>query len=849
MFMVRIKKLAPLLSLVFFAVALWVVHGVLATHQIDDIIGQFGRLSARQITWAVVLTTASYVLLTLYDYLALAHVGQRLGYGKIVLGSFVSYVFAHNIGLSLLTGGTIRYRIYSAEGLSAVEIATVTSLCAMTFAIGASLLTGFALLLEPDQVLSLIPLPNDLLRAIGLAVLVAIAAYVGWTARRKAPFRFRQWEIAPPPLTLTLRQMVLSSADILLAAGALYALLPAANISFIAFVGVYVLAIVAGVASHVPGGLGVVEAVVLLLVPDVPRDALLASLVAYRLIYYILPLLLAALLLAGYEVSRLRTPFGSAGGVVSQVAARATPPVLGSLVLLGGAVLLISGATPGVESRLDFLAETLPLPLVEGSHLLGSLTGFALLVLARGIFRRLDVAFHLTVVLLVAGIVFSLLKGLDYEEAIFLSVILVALVAGRRAFYRPSSLLSLTFTPAWVATIAILIIGSVWLGLFCYKEVDYAHDLWWQFAFDADAPRFLRASFLVVLATVIFSLSRLLRAHPTPPARPTAEDLQRAKEIAARSPSTMANLALMGDKYLLFNDAGDSFIMYGIQGRSWVALGDPVGNGNERLELLWRFREYCDRLDGRPVFYQVEADSLSLYVDLGLSLFKLGHEARVPLSGFSLDGKDRKDVRYEHRRAGKQGARFRMLAVEEVVTVIPQLGYISDAWMTAKKAQEKGFSLGRFAPGYIANFPCGVVEVEDRIVAFANVWIGADHYELSVDLMRYLPDAPKGIMDFLFVELMLWGRDQGFEWFSLGMAPLSDLEAHPLASPWHHLGRFVFRHGEHFYSFEGLRRYKEKFHPVWQPRYLACPNGLAVVPALMDVMGLISGRLLGVIPK
>jgi phosphatidylglycerol lysyltransferase len=107
--------------------------------------------------------------------------------------------------------------------------------------------------------------------------------------------------------------------------------------------------------------------------------------------------------------------------------------------------------------------------------------------------------------------------------------------------------------------------------------------------------------------------------------------------------------------------------------------------------------------------------------------------------------------------------------------------------------------------------------------------------------MRFGPDAPRGAMDYLFVELLLWARAQGYQWLNLGMAPLAGLEKHPLAPAWHRVGNFIFRHGEHFFNFDGLRRYKSKFDPVWVSKYLASPGGLALPRVLLDVSVLISG--------
>ena len=172
-----------------------------------------------------------------------------------------------------------------------------------------------------------------------------------------------------------------------------------------------------------------------------------------------------------------------------------------------------------------------------------------------------------------------------------------------------------------------------------------------------------------------------------------------------------------------------------------------------------------------------------------------------------------------------------------------QLEAISDAWLDDKATAEKGFSVGAYDRNYLENFPLAVVSTDGVPVAFANLWTTDSREELSIDLMRFGAEAPHNAMDYLFVELMLWGRAQGFRWFNLGVAPLAGLGDRRLAPAWHRIGNFVFRHGEHFYNFDGLRRYKAKFQPVWQARYLVSPGGLALPAVLTDVSLLIAGGL------
>ena len=149
--------------------------------------------------------------------------------------------------------------------------------------------------------------------------------------------------------------------------------------------------------------------------------------------------------------------------------------------------------------------------------------------------------------------------------------------------------------------------------------------------------------------------------------------------------------------------------------------------------------------------------------------------------------------------------------------------------------------MGCFAPQYLRNFPLALVRASGAPAAFAVLWMTDTRAELAVDLMRFGPLAPPGTMDFLLVELLGWGRDQGYGWLNLGMAPLSGLDRHPLAPAWHRLGNFVFRHGEHFYDFEDLRRYKAKFAPQWEPKYLVTRGDIALPRVLMDVSVLIGG--------
>jgi phosphatidylglycerol lysyltransferase len=837
------RLLSAVVPVAVFVLALVALHGLGGEFHLRDVLAEFAAIAPSRVAAAILLAAASYVALTGYERLALDYVDSKMPWRRYGFTSFIAFAVGHNLGAAAISGGAVRYRLYSPLGLSGADIARIVGFGTVTFALGVGTLAGVSLLAHAGEAATLLHASPELSRAIGAGLLAAVLAYLLACALHRAPVAWRGWRLHLPSLPLALRQVAVASLDLVLASACLFVLLPpAAEVSFVAFAGLYMVALAASAASAVPGGLGVFESILVLLLPSVPAPQMLGAILAYRLVYYVLPFALALVLLAADEGGRQRGRVARALGWARRSLDLVVPQAMALLVFGAGSLLLLSGVTPAAGSRLAVLDRLLPLPVLELSHLAGSAAGVLLLVLARGLLRRLDGAWHVTMWLLGAGVVASLLKGLDYEEALLLAAVMLPLWSTRRQFYRKASLLAEPLSSGWLASSAIAVGASIWVGLLAYRHVQYADELWWQFALDGHAPRMLRASLLAVLLLGSFAMLRLMAPARAPARAPSAADLERALPIVASSHESAAQLALLGDKSLLFSDSGRAFLMYGVSHRSWVAMGDPVGPPEERAELVWRFRELADRAGAWTVFYQVSAEQLPIYVDAGLALSKLGEEARVPLGTFSLEGSDRAELRQAHRRGGRDGLAFRVVPPSDVPSLLPRLRRVSDDWLESRATAEKGFSLGRFSEEYLRRFPVALVELSGEILAFANVWQTGGREELSVDLMRHASAAPHGVMDFLFVELMLWGRDQGYRWFSLGMAPLAGLEKHRLAPTWHKFGRFVYRHGENFYNFEGLRRYKEKFLPEWRPRYLAAPGGLALPRVLLDVTALISGR-------
>ena len=798
---------------------------------------------------ALGLTALNYLVLAGYDLLAFEYIGKSLPTRQIVGVSLLAYAIAHNVGFAMLSGASVRYRFYSRWGVTAEELSRLVFSYSVTFWLGLLALGGLAFVISPMPGVEALP-GHQLIAGIGWLLMGTVAAYLVATAVRREPIRIYGFSLPLPTPALATRQLLISALDWTLAGAALYVVLPSSELPFATFLGSYLVAVLLGMASHVPGGVGVFEGLmVLLLKPFIASGQLLPALVVYRVVYYLVPLTLALVALVVDEARQRRAHVARASAWLGALTEELTPRVLAAFTFLSGVVLLWSGATPAVPGRLDLIDRMIPLGVVEASHFMGSIAGAALLILSQGLARRLDAAYYLSSVLITVGMVTSLLKGFDIEEATLLLLVLLALRRARPAFDRRAAFFDTRFSAPWLAALAGALAAAIWLGFFAFKHVDYSRELWWQFELHGEASRFLRASVGASVAVMLVGIARLLRHAPHDVVSPTDAELAEAAGVIARQPATAPNLVFLQDKALLFTDTRDGFVMFGVQGRTWVAMGDPVGPDEAVPGLIRAFLERCDDFGGVPVFYEIGPAQMHRYADFGLTFVKLGEEAKVDLQTFSLEGGRGAKFRQAVRRLEKDGGAFRVAPIEEVPALLPQLRAVSDDWLRHKAGSEKGFSLGFFDETYLRRFPVAVVEREGRVVAFSNLWCGHDHTELSLDLMRYAEAAPKGVMEALLVHLMAWGKSEGYRRFALGMAPLSGFEESPLASLWNRLGALIYEHGDAVYSFQGLRAFKDKFNPVWEPRYLAYPGGLRLPRVLADTSALIAGGYRNILLK
>ena len=435
------RWLVALVPALLVTLAVAVLHRELGAYRVADVARRIGTLPWSSVLMAIVLTALDYCALIVCDMLALRCAERRLPLRRVALASSVGYGVSHLLSYSTLTGGSIRYRFWSAWGLTAPEIARGVGFLVLTNLLGLIATSGVALSTRTGTLPLPLALSIDALRAIGIGLLLLVVAYVAWNITRR-PLRIAGRTLRPPGPALAMSQVAISSVDWVLASAVLYVLLaPAQGLSFALFLGAFLLAQAIGILSYVPGGIGVFDSVIILLLrPYVSAADALGALVAYRGIYYFLPFAAAVTTLATWEIRHRQGRLWRIITATQRAVCALAPDLLSAATFLAGAVLLVSGATPAIQSRLGWLNTVLPLGLIEVSHFIGSLAGVGLLFLAIGLRRRLDVAYHLSVVALAVGAVALLLKGGDWEEACLLGAVLAVLVPSRRHFYRSASL-------------------------------------------------------------------------------------------------------------------------------------------------------------------------------------------------------------------------------------------------------------------------------------------------------------------------------------------------------------------------------------------------------------------------
>lgn len=795
------------------AVVVWLTWDALRAVRIREVRLALASLDATWLWVSLGLTALNVGVMGLYDVVAFRRTRSpartRWQYGA------VAFAWSNFLTLGPLAGPAIRFWLYAPaidraadlqSGVIAIAIAFVAGLAGWTIAAAAAARADLPLLTTAVLAMAL------------TAVLVAGARAVVARIQRVRGEGFDGIGL--------LEMAIVGWLDWLLAAAAFLAIVRSGPGSVVVTpLRTFFFGQVIGVASLVPGGFGSADAYWIAKLP-VGGASAAAVVAAFRLVYYVVPWAAASLLLVSWATRRQQRRIELARRVIA------------GLTGCGGVLLMLSSATPALRVRLIAMQHVVPLPLVEAGHMAAAMTGLLLLALARGLARGYRAAFRATMALLWLGALSSILKGLDWEEAIILGLLGIAAASHAGLFTRRSR--GRWIEGADVGLGAIAVAAFIVMGALTHRTGFGAFGRVLELGYRLEASRFARTAIAlasaVAAAAIYVSLRVPVRFRP-----PSDADIDAALDLHARIGGSTTPLMLANGDKDIFRDGTRGFCLYRIIGPYLAIFSDPVVRPQERSDFLDALFRFAGDVDRRPVFYQMSPDWIPPLHDRGYVFFKLGEEATLPLSRVTLEGADGKMYRQILRRAERDGVRFRIIAPYEVERSLDELEEISNDWLVSKAVSERQFSIGFFDRPYVSRFPCAIVEdANGRILAFANLLRGPMRQEFSIDLMRYRSDGPK-VMDFLFVSLFLYAKQSGYQAFNLGMAPLASVGEIKGAHPRERLARLLFQHGEHWYNFQGLRYYKQKFDPDWQPRYLGYQSAWEFPFATASVAALIAG--------
>ncbi len=529
-----------------------------------------------------------------------------------------------------------------------------------------------------------------------------------------------------------------------------------------------------------------------------------------------------------------------------RTAKRFLSAVLPVVIAASGALdlaCLLGGPVPAEKPK--WLWKLLPFDFVGLSRPLTLLLGFSLVLAAIHLWSRKRRALHLAVALACASVMVHLPRSSDVTEVLSAAII-AALLLWIRDLYSVESDRPTLWSAAQrgLAALSIPFLYGM-AGFWLLKPREFGENFhWWDasvrtvqvMTFVSDhglLPRtpyaawFLDSITLITFASLAYIGLILFR----PVAYRFRNDplgQERAAVIAARyGRSAQDFFKHYSDKSFFFSGSGESFVAYRVARGFAIALGDPVGPEHELSAVIDDFAAFC-RMRGWGVgFHQVFPDRLPTYLALGFRRLKVGEDALVNLASFSLAGSAAKELRNSVNRLKRMGYRVERLEPPVDGREMEQLRSVSDAWLRLPGHRERRFTLGWFDPAYVRSTAVyAALDGQGRVTAFLNLVPSYRRGLATVDLMRRRPDAPNGIMDFLFAEAFMDLRARGHEQFSLGMAPLAEFRAGERRTVEERLLHWLLKKAPFLFRADTLRRFKSKYASQWEARYSVYRNPL-----------------------
>lgn len=604
---------------------------------------------------------------------------------------------------------------------------------------------------------------------------------------------------------------------------------------------IFIVASCAGIVSMIPGGLGSFDLVFIWGAQSlqIPEESILVLLLFYRLGYYVVPFFAGLVLF----IRELWGKFNVGFNAIPRFFLEKTSHILATaLVFMAGIILLISSVAPGAIERIRYAKELMTFPVVNISHQLAVATGFVLLALSNGISYKDKSSYRMTVFVLLFASALLIIKGVQYKQALFMLFVAGLLFLSRARFYRESYVV--TWGRSILNSMIILVILMLYfvIGLFTNPMIKYSIPQKFKPLLTTDSEDLFKSAFMgliVIIIVVIFevTLRKLTQFHKISSKECEEEIFLHLNKYGGKE---LSHLIFLHDKYVFWNKKKTVLFPYQEIADKLVILGDLVGERQDFKEAIEEFITFSDYYGYTPIFYEVSDQFVPYLHGYGFNFFKLGEEGFIDLEKVQSSQKVARDTTNLNEVFRKKGYRCEIMQPPYSSEIMLQLRSISDEWLDNRK--EKGFSLGYFNEDYIQFTPLAVLKNEqDDIMAFANlIPLYDEERTVTIDLIRSKKeDLPDQAMDYLFFNIFLVCKEQGFKRLNVGMTPLSNVGVSNYAGINEKIATQILVDGQGYYNFRDVQRFKEKFTNVWQPKYLAYRRRTFLPFTMLQIMMLI----------
>jgi phosphatidylglycerol lysyltransferase len=810
------------IGFLIFVGTLILLHNQLKSLSYTDIINALKAIPFFKIFLAMLLALSYYFILGGYDIVAFKYINSKvpLKSKDILFTCFISNVLANNTGYSMLFGGSIRYRLYSLYNVSMADVTKVLIFSSATIWLGLLVVGGFIFTFAPVSLDGILNISLST-KSIGIFSLVILLIYIFLSTLHSRPIKLFKFTITFPNIKIAFWQILLATLDWLVASLTLYVLIPEGFVSYFVLLKVFLVTQFAVIISQVPGGMGIFETSITLLIPEsASNPGVIGALLAYRAIFYFFPLLIALVLLGSFEIMILTKKFQDRTRIFGKTISSVVVQVLALSSFVAGMVAMFSTATPFDVAQLKFIISLLPSWFADLSHFLLSVTSIMLLFISRGLQLRIKKAWAIACTLIISAIILILIVGETFLVLLCFVVLFIALASSKQYFYRDISILNTAFSNWWFSAVGGVFVLSVWIGFFINEQdiFSWIHlDIFFRnlLISTTNTARFLRASFGMGIIIGIVILEQIFRNFFKRPILFTKKDIEK---ITYSSDFAYSLSALSKDKNYIVNEQKDAFIMYGKSGNSWIALGDPVGGGSHKNELLWKFKELADNASAKPAFIGIDHKYVKIYDDIGLDIFNIGQEAKIQLRIF-----DKKDQRFNNfceleKNIENLGFKYKILNSEQFYGYKEVFANIDKEWRKATNFVPINFIHGNYEPTYMKDMDFSVVEKDGKIYAFSVLEKTNSKHEVSSGVVRYI-SFQEDLFSYIIFKNILWAKSNGYMWFDLGFAYSFEIGSQEDVVKY--FGK-TFMFVDHFnYNLELLRSFKEKFCPLWHNKYIA----------------------------